>query len=152
MKPQPRGTLAYDGGGYSRQNNSLGVWMLVSEVRTDAAGNKEPALGAHPMGRVMFSPESRYSFINTRADLPKFASNNRAKEEENAAVVEGSLSHFGQYSVDEAEKSIPFRIESATLSELELHRAKPALPYLGRELTWRLAAASRGGSVELVWR
>jgi hypothetical protein len=100
--------------------------MLVSEVRTDAAGNKEPALGAHPMGRVMFSPEGRYSFINTRADLPKFASNNRAKAtaEENAAVVEGSLSHFGQYSVDEAEKSITFRIESA----------------------------SRGGSVELVWR
>jgi len=50
---------------------------------------------------LIFDNYRRFSFILTRPDLPKFASNNRGTgtAEENKAIVQGSLAYFGTYSL-----------------------------------------------------
>ena len=56
--------------------------------------------------------------VLTRADLPKFAANDRTAgtPEENKAVVQGSLAYFGTDTVDEAAKIITTHIEGCTFS------------------------------------
>ena len=56
----------------------------------------------------------RYVLAIARADLPKVASNNRttATPEENKAIVQGSLTHFGTVSVNAADKTMTFKIET----------------------------------------
>jgi hypothetical protein len=51
-----------------------------------------------------------------RPGLPPFASGNRMKgtAEEHTAVVQGSNAFFGTYTVDEAAKTIAFRVEHGT--------------------------------------
>ena len=54
--------------------------------------------------------------VLTRPDLPKIASKDRLKgtPEEYQAVVQGSLAHFGTYSVNEAEGTYTLHVESST--------------------------------------
>jgi Lipocalin-like domain len=51
-----------------------------------------------------------------RSDLPKFASNDRQNgtPEENKAIVQGSLSYFSTYTVDEAAKTMVIHIEGCS--------------------------------------
>ena len=57
--------------------------------------------GKNPAGILIFDGNGNYSLTITRSDLPKFVSNSRLKGtgDENKAVVTGSITHFGRYSV-----------------------------------------------------
>jgi hypothetical protein len=50
---------------------------------------------------LYFESTGRYALVIAHDGFPKFASNGRvnATPEENKAVVEGSIAHFGTYSV-----------------------------------------------------
>src|SRR6185295_5775279 len=88
----------------------VGTWAYVSAENTRADGTKFPTFGPSPKGIVMFDANGRYALIVTRSGQPKFASNNRMEgtAEENKAIVSGSISHFGKYTVNEADKTITF--------------------------------------------
>ena len=62
----------------------------------------------------MFDENGRYTLILLRPDLPPFGSNNRTAgtPEENRAVVQGSIAHFGTYAVEG--DTLVFRVEAAT--------------------------------------
>lgn len=132
----------------------VGTWTLVSEMATDASGKKEAAFGSNPKGQVIFASNGHYDLIITRADLPKFAANNRAKgtAEENKAVVAGSITHFGKYSVDAKDKSFTFHVESATYPNWNGTDQKRSFSISGNNLKWITPNASAGGSAELVWK
>jgi len=86
--------------------------------------------------------------------LPKFASNNsmRGTAEENAAVVQGSNTHFGTYSVDESGKTIHFRIETSTFANWNGTEQKRPFSLSGDQLKYTIATASGGGPAEVVWK
>src|SRR5262245_7779756 len=87
--------------GWAQDAGALsGAWNLVSAVFTDANGKSIDSFGANPVGRIILSPEGAYSLMILRSDLPKIASNNRltATEQENKAIVLGSVAHFGSYT------------------------------------------------------
>src|ERR1700756_6054055 len=69
----------------------VGTWTIVSAE----------AFGPNPKGLLIFDPNGRYSLQLMRADLPKYASNNRIQgtPAEYKATVEGSISYFGTYAV-----------------------------------------------------
>ena len=92
-----------------------GTWTLVSVV-TEQGGNKTDTYGPNPKGILMVDANGRYVITFARANLPKVASNNRttATPEENKAIVGGSLTHFGTISVNTADKTFTFKIETAT--------------------------------------
>lgn len=81
-----------------------GLWSLVSLETIAQDGSKKPGnAGINPKGLFIFDHSGRYSNQIFKADLPKFASNNKqtGTAEENKAVVQGTLSHFGTYKVNE---------------------------------------------------
>src|SRR6266705_3668379 len=77
----------------------VGTWTLVSAIN-EHGGNKTDIYGPHPKGILTVDANGRYVLVIARADLPKVASNNRttATPEENKAIVEGSIAHFGTVS------------------------------------------------------
>src|SRR3977135_1463110 len=81
----------------------VGTWTLVLSDSVKADGSRVPGFGSNPSGMVMFAPNGQYSLQIMRADLPKFASNNRdqGSADENKAVIQGMVTHFGTYTLNE---------------------------------------------------
>jgi hypothetical protein len=102
----------------------------------------------------IFDPSGRYSFQMFRPDMPKFASNNRltGTAEENKAVVQATLAHFGTYTVNEKEGSFSLRIEASSFPNWS-GAEQPARKFTitGDVLTITNPASSRGsGASHLV--
>ena len=131
----------------------VGTWTLVSNV-TEQGGNKTDTYGPNPKSILTVDANGRYVLAIVRAGLPKVASNNRttATPEENKAIVQGSLTHFGTLSVNAADKTMTFKIETATFPNFDGTEQKRPFTVTGDELTFTVAAASGGGTVTAVWK
>jgi hypothetical protein len=70
--------------------------------------------------------------------------------EENKAVVQGSIAHFGKYTVDEANKTITFHIEASTFPNWNGTEQKRPFTVTGEELKWRTIASTGGATAEVV--
>lgn len=144
------------GGAVSQQNTLrdqlLGAWSYTSVDTVRADGSRVPMYGPNPQGIAIFDGTGRYALVNARSGLPKFASSNRLEgsAEENKAIVQGSIAHFGRYTVDEADKAIIFHIETSTFPNWNGLEQKRSFTIRGDELRWTTPAASGGGSGEVV--
>ena len=114
----------------------VGTWALVSSV-AEQGGARVDTYGPRPSGRLLFGSDGRYALIFV-GDVPKFASNNRASgtPEENRAVVQGSIAHFGAYSLDDAGKTLVLRIESSTFPNWDGAEQRRPLTLTGDELAY----------------
>jgi hypothetical protein len=90
----------------------VGTWTIVS-ITLEKDGKKTDLFGPNPQGRLIRDADGHVAYMVTRADLPKFASNNRAAgtPEENKAVVQGSIFYFGRSSVNETDRTITTHTE-----------------------------------------
>src|SRR5262249_49722234 len=86
----------------------VGAWTLVSNSAPNAVIQNGPN-----DGYLIFERNGRFSFALLSSNVPKFASNNRntGTADENKAAVQGSISYFGTYSVNEAEGTLTFHVE-----------------------------------------
>lgn len=130
-----------------------GTWILVSNV-TEQGGNKAHTFGPNPKGILTVDANGRYVLAVVRADLPKVSSNNRttATPEENKAIVGGSITHFGTLSVNAADKTIIFKIETATFPNWDGTEQKRAFTITGDELKYSIPTQSAGGTGTVVWK
>jgi hypothetical protein len=142
--------LPKEGAARTTAKDLVGTWTLVS-VTFERDGKKTDFYGPNPQGETMFDPNGRISFIVTRSDLPKFASNNRqtGTPEENKAVVQGSLAYFGTYSVDEAAKTVTIHIESCSFPNWNGTDQKRSFTISGDELKWTTTTTSLGSGSAL---
>src|SRR5437016_7328690 len=87
----------------SDKERLVGSWTLVSLTAGEGVNQSLP-YGPNPKGTMMVDANDRFSITAVRADLPKFASNNRmtGTPEENKAIVQGIIAYFGTYTVDES--------------------------------------------------
>jgi hypothetical protein len=134
--------------------NLVGTWTLVS-VTLEQDGKKSDLFGPNPRGQVTFGPNGRMSFIITRSDIPKFASNNRqaGTPEENKAVVQGSIAYFGRYSVSNRAKTFTVHIEGTTFPNWIGTDQKRPFTISGGELKWTTPITSLGSGTALdVWK
>ena len=131
----------------------VGTWMLVSSD-TINYGSRYPTFGANPKGIAVFDANGNYVFNFVSARLPKFAGNNRTggTADENKAVVEGTLSHFGTYTVNETDRSFTIRIVGSSFPNWAGTEQKRSFAIAGDDLTWTTPEASGGGSAELAWK
>src|SRR5882757_4911552 len=99
----------------------VGTWNFVVAEVTAPDGKKSFPFGATPKGILIFTADGRFAQIHVAGDVPKIASNNRltGTPEEYAAIMRRSLSVFGTYAVDEANKTITYAIVSATFPNWE---------------------------------
>ena len=129
----------------------VGTWAYVSVDTVRPDGSRVPIFGPNPQGLAVFDSNDRYILMTAQSGQPKFASNNRNEgtPEEYKAVVQGSIAHFGRYTVNEADKTITFRIETSTFPNWNGVEQKRPFTITGDELKWTTAASS-GGSAEVV--
>jgi hypothetical protein len=130
-----------------------GTWTLVSNV-SEQGGNKTDTFGPNPKGILIVDASGRYVLAVTRAGLPKVASNNRttATPEENKAIVQGSITHFGTVSVNAEDKTITFKIETSTFPNWDGIEQKRPFTITGDELKYMVPAQSGGGTGTVVWK
>jgi len=132
----------------------VGAWTLTSLV-LDQDGKKSEPYGPGAKGTVMFTSSGRTAVVITRADLPKFASNNRTTgtPEENKATVAGSIAYFGTYDVDEAGKVLTTHVEGSTFPNWLGTDQKRTLEVSGGEMKFINKAPSMGqGVVTATWK
>jgi hypothetical protein len=131
----------------------VGAWIAVSNV-AEQGGTKSGPYGSSPQGMLIFEPGGHYGLVLSRKDVPKFASNSRTggTADENKAAVQGTISHFGRYTVSEADKTILFQIETSTYPNFNGTQQKRTFTLVGDVLTYTVPAFSGGGTAVAAWR
>src|ERR1700730_11309208 len=99
----------------------VGTWNFVVAEVTAPDGKKSFPFGETPKGILIFTADGRFAQIHVASDVPRIASNNRltGTPEEYAAIMRRSLSVFGTYTVDEANKTVTYHIVSASFPNWE---------------------------------
>jgi hypothetical protein len=140
--------------GQELKQKLVGTWTMVSADNVRADGTKAPIFGSNPKGTLMLDGNGHYSLQFMRSDLPKFASNSRIKgtPEENTAIVHGMVAHFGRYSVNEADRTLVFHIDSGSFPNWSGTEQKRQFTLNGDELKYSDARSSAGGAAELIWK
>jgi Lipocalin-like domain len=131
-----------------------GSWILVS-LYVEQDGKKIEPFGSQPRGFMTLTPDGRFSVILMKASLPKFAADNRMKgtTEENQAVVQGSLAHYGRYAVaSEKEHTVTLSNEGSTFTNWDGQDQKRVWIVKGDELRVSNPTASIGGVVYAIWK
>lgn len=115
----------------------VGTWTPVAIYTERKNDIKFETFGPKPRGVLTFGSDGRFSLQWMRSDLPKFASNDRQKgtPEENKAIVQGSLSYFGTYTVDEAAKTMVLHVEGCSFPNWNGQDQKRSFTLAGDELT-----------------
>ena len=132
----------------SLKDQVVGAWELASAQTTNKDGSTVHSFGPNPKGMVIFEANGRYVQVNLSASLPKFASGNRMKgtADENRAVVQGSISYYGTWHVDEAAKLMVQRVEANSYA---LHTGteykRPISKLTADELVFTNPVSSAGG-------
>jgi len=118
--------LGFAGGSAMAQGKSLreqivGTWQFIVAEVSAPDGKKSFPFGETPKGLLVFTSDGHFSQIHVASDVPKFASGNRltGTPEEYATIMRRSLSLFGTYTVDEAKKTVTFKIVSSTFPNWE---------------------------------
>ena len=150
--------FASHGGGNQKtgslQQQVQGTWTMVSNV-LDQGGNKTEPYGTGAKGSVILTKDGRVMLIITRADIPKFASNNRTTgtPEENKAAVAGSIAYFGTYTVNDADKMLVMHLDGSTYPNWVGTDQKRTLELSGDEMKFINQNPSMGqGTVTVSWK
>jgi len=138
--------LAQDAGFLAKQIQ--GTWTLVAMVN-EQDGKKTEPFGPGPRGVQIFTPDGRYAAITMKANLPKFASNNRLKgtAEEYQTVVQGSNAYFGTWKVvNEKEHLVSMRVEASTFANWDGQDQTRVVTINGDEMKVTNPTTSVGGT------
>jgi hypothetical protein len=131
----------------------VGTWILVSSTSTTKDGRKLETWGPDPKGTYMFDAGGRFAQLLMRSDLPKTASRDKGAPDTDRAIVAGSISQYGTYSVDETAKVINVRFEGSSFAAFNGTNGKRIINALtADELKLTNPATSDGGVVETTWR
>jgi hypothetical protein len=138
---------------------ALAAGSALGQTTKSVAGSytlvKNTVFGEKARGTMILAPDGQYSLIVASASLPKIASGarNKATAQENKAVVDGSIAHWGKYSVDDGGKNLTFHIQGSTFPNWDGQTQKRALKVSGDTLTYIVAAPSTGGAPnDVVWK
>jgi hypothetical protein len=132
----------------------VGTWLMVSGTSTRPDGTKTDRSNLKSI--VIYTSDGLFTFVSVNRDLPRIASNDRAKAtpQEAQAVVAGSLAYFGTYSVNEADKVVTAKVEGSTFANLiggaEQKRMITALTQ--DEMRFTNPATPSGEILEFVWK
>ena len=105
----------------SLKDQIVGTWNFVVAEVTAPDGKKSFPFGETPRGILIFTADGRFAQIHVASDVPRIASNNRmtGTPEEYAGIMRRSLSVFGTWTVDEANKTVTYNIVSSSFPNWE---------------------------------
>jgi hypothetical protein len=135
----------------------VGSWALVSVDNIFPDSSRVQPYGNDPKGLLVFDAKGNYAIQILKAQRAKIISGdkNKCTPEENASIVQGTNSHFGKYIFDEINKTITFKIESASFPNWEGTEQKRTYTYDGNKIKYVVTNTTQGGQsviAEVVWR
>ncbi|RKR10513.1 lipocalin-like protein [Flavobacterium sp. 90] len=135
----------------------LGSWTLVSVENINSDGTKNLPYDINPKGILFFDEKGNYAIEIYKNERLKIISGdkNKCTPEENAAIVQGSNSHFGEFEIDEANKIITFKIKTASFPNWEGTIQKRSYTFMNNELKYVVTNTTQGGksvTAEVVWK
>ena len=145
--------FAGDAFSQSQKQQLIGVWSFVSSTNPAPGGG--PIWGTNPKGMLIFTDNGHFAVQIMRGDRAPFASNNRmtGTAEEYKAAIQGILTYFGTYTVDDAAKTFTYHMEMSSYPNWNGHDQTRSFDVNGDELKYRNPAPSSGGGpAELAWR
>jgi hypothetical protein len=137
----------------SLKDQLVGTWNIVSVTVTQKNGSKIDPWGANSKGILIFTGDGRFVLVNTRAGLPKFASDNRLQgtADENKAITQGILAYFGTYTVDETGKTYTAHIDASSFPNDDgSDQKRPITLLTADELHFTNPAGTVGGAAEVI--
>lgn len=134
----------------------LGSWTLVSVENINPDGTKTFPYGTEPRCILFFDEKGNYAIQIYKNERPKIISGdkNKCTPEENALIVQGSNSHFGKFEIDAANKTITFKIKTASFPNWENEEQKRFFRHNSNELKYVVTNTTQGGksvTAEVVW-
>jgi hypothetical protein len=137
----------------SLKEQLVGTWMLVSAEYTSSNGTKRQPFGANPKAILMFDAGGRYAAVGGPSNRPKFKSVSQPTAEELVAAMENYYAaNYGTWSVNEADKSLTRRYESALRPNNEGTDLKDTVSLTGDELKISGVVPASGTKIESVYR
>ncbi len=135
----------------------VGTWTLLLDDGVKEDGTHVPGYGPNPDGSLIFTADGHYSLQIFRYGRPAFASKNRlaGTADENRAAIQGMIAHFGTYVIDEAGKTITFRIAASSFPNWDATRQTRVITAITDDvLTYNNPAPPAPGLVraELAWK
>jgi hypothetical protein len=143
----------------SLKDQLVGAWTLVSQEFTAPDGTKRQGgagvvVGHNARGILILDASGRYAFMAGSADHPKFKTSGvprlEGTAEEYKAAVQSFAANYGSWSVDEADKTLTQRLESALIPNAEGTEDKASASLAGDEL--KLSASFASGRRDEVYR
>jgi lipocalin-like protein len=140
----------------SLKEQLVGTWNLTTWERTAPDGSKAPAAyGSNPKGIAYFGADGRFFVFFTRGDMPRLSSNDRSKvtPEEAKLLVDGTIAYAGTYTLDEASKTIAYRIEVTSFpNQLGQEQKRVITSLTGDELKFTNPGATAGGKIDVTMK
>ena len=138
------------------QQQFVGSWSLVAVENINPDSSKTLPYGENPQGLLVFELNGDYAIQILKAVRPKVAANdkNKATPEENAALVQGNNSHFGTYSIDEANYVITFNVQHAFYPNWEGDVQQRSYTLENNVLKYVVTHTTNGGAITavVVWK
>lgn len=131
-----------------------GTWRLVAADVIHAGGSRAPDYGAAPKGLLMIDADGHYSLQIFKTERARFAAADKAsgRQDEFAAAVTGSSTHYGTIAIDEQAHALTFRIEGASFPNWEGTQQIRTFERANGELSYRVKARSDGSVPVSVWK
>ena len=122
----------------SLREQLIGTWGLVSSYAVRQDGSRLDPFGPNPTGRYMLDAAGRFSYMIYGSGRPKFASNNRREgtPEENKAAVQGIITFYGTYVVDESAHTVTWQVERCSFPNWEGSERKTTVILNGDDLSY----------------
>lgn len=146
-------------GGAAAQQKSLkdqlvGTWTAVSWEQTYKDGKKSQRFGTNPKGVNVFDANGRFYIALVRPDLAKVASNNpeTATPDEAKAIVAGSISYYGTYTVNEADKTFTLHVEASSYPNVAGDQKRTISSLTADELKYGNPISTSGGQIQYVFK
>ena len=123
----------------------IGTWTLVSHEAVSM-------YGTNPKGVAFFDAGGRFIITAMRSARAKYGSNHPAQgtDEENKATAQGTMTYFGTYALNEADRTIDIHIEASSFPNWSGTDQQRDFSIVGDRLT--LTARALGGSADVVWQ
>ncbi len=151
------GTLGSSGTGSTLSQALIGTWKLVSSEFHLSSGDVNHPYGNDAVGLLIYAEDGQMSAQIMRRGRPSFASGDvfGGTPEETKEAMDGVVSYFGSFAVDEAAGTVEHRVVGSVFPNWENETQVRYHELEGTHLTLRTAPLPAGQGITatgvLVW-
>ena len=133
------------------QQQLVGTWTVVSFTNeNERTGKKTEVFGSDPKGIFMFDETGHFSINLLRPGRPKFGYRDFPPVQAAKEALEGIITMFGTYQVNEIEHSVGLDVIGGSYPTWDNSHQKRLITVNGDELTYRNPTPASGGGTAVV--